>query len=339
LEHRVLGRTGVRVSAIGVGTWQLSGPLDLGGRPDGYPDPGREAVIRLVRECGDLGCNLIDTAAVYGDGEGERRVGEALRGSRERWVIVTKFGLRRGSRGERIEDAGAATIRPSLEGSLARLGTDHVDVLLFHVPPAFREARACAAVLEALKSEGKLRFWGISTGDPLAVRDLVALGAADVVMLPRSLLTEPAGALRTARRHGLGVIARGVFAGGRLTGRYLGGASFPDSDIRRRALAGEDLGRFRVYQDLLPEGFTLADLALRHVLDADLTHAVVLGARSIEDYRSAVGTLSLPRLSPAVVRRIVALRSELRPARQSLRQVTRAVVRRMQRIGRALRRP
>jgi aryl-alcohol dehydrogenase-like predicted oxidoreductase len=134
----------------------------------------------------------------------------------------------------------------------------------------------------------------------------------------------------------LGVIARGVFAGGRLTGKYLGGASFPDSDIRRRALAGEDLGRFRVYQDLLPDGFTLADLALRHVLDSDLTHAVVLGARSIDEYRNAVRTLSLPRLSPAVVRRIVALRGGLRPARQSLRQVTRALARR---IGRALRRP
>ena len=86
----------------------------------------------IIRACGDLGINLIDVAEMYGDGEGERRVGQAIRGSRDRWIVCTKFGLRRGRQGERIIDAGPETIARSLEGSLRRLQTDYVDVYQFH---------------------------------------------------------------------------------------------------------------------------------------------------------------------------------------------------------------
>jgi aryl-alcohol dehydrogenase-like predicted oxidoreductase len=92
MRSRALSRTGIEVSEIGVGAWQLGGPLRLDGKVDGHPDLGREHVTRLVHRCGELGINFIDTAEQYGAGESERRVGEALLGQRDRWVIATKFG-------------------------------------------------------------------------------------------------------------------------------------------------------------------------------------------------------------------------------------------------------
>ena len=95
MKYRILGRTGLEVSEIGIGMWQLSGPLTVDDKQDGFPDPGVKSVGDLIRACGDFGINLIDTAEIYGDGEGERRAGAAIKGQRDRWILSTKFGLRR----------------------------------------------------------------------------------------------------------------------------------------------------------------------------------------------------------------------------------------------------
>ena len=121
MEHRILGRTGLAVSPICIGAWQLAGPLFFDGKPDGHPDPGKENVLRLIRELGERGVNCIDTAEQYGGGESERRVGEAIAGQRDRWILSTKFGYRVGPNGTRIDDSSPGTIMPSLEGSLRRL--------------------------------------------------------------------------------------------------------------------------------------------------------------------------------------------------------------------------
>jgi len=83
MKRRPLGHTNIMVSEIGVGAWQLGGPLVLDGTVDGHPELGREFCINLIREAGALGINFIDTAEQYGNGESERRVGEALEGQRD----------------------------------------------------------------------------------------------------------------------------------------------------------------------------------------------------------------------------------------------------------------
>ena len=125
-----LGKTGIKVSPITIGAWQLGGPLFFDGKPDGHPDPGKENVIRMIHELGDLGINAIDTAEQYSAGESERRVGEALKGRRDQWVVSTKFGYRIGPNNTRDDGSQPETIMPSLEGSLNRLGTDVIDVYL-----------------------------------------------------------------------------------------------------------------------------------------------------------------------------------------------------------------
>jgi len=120
----------MKVSALTIGTWQLSGPLSLDGRPDGFSDPGEKYVINLISACGDLGINVIDTAEIDGDGEGEKRVGKAINGDRDKWIVSTKFGLHRGSKGERIRDVHSAPINKSLKKSLKRLKIDYIDLYL-----------------------------------------------------------------------------------------------------------------------------------------------------------------------------------------------------------------
>ena len=111
MERRELGHTGLMVSPICIGAWQLAGPLTLDGEPDGHPDPARGHVLRLIRQLGDEGVNCIDTAEQYGDGESERRVGAAVAGCRDEWIISTKFGYRVGPGGTRSDGASAVRAR------------------------------------------------------------------------------------------------------------------------------------------------------------------------------------------------------------------------------------
>lgn len=333
MEYRVLGRTGLRVSVLGVGTWQLSGPIEVEGLPDGFPDPGREHVIRLIQECHDLGINVIDTAEGYGDGEGERRVADAIRGRRDEWVVVTKFGLRRGPHGTRIRDASPGAITHSLEGSLSRLGTDYVDMYLYHTAPGKDQVLAGLEILGRLREQGKLRFCGISTNDFSTLRSLARFKAMEVVMFSQSMLTHPEDTLELVRRHNLGSLVRGAFEHGRLTGKYFQmPPRFSGEDIRSHALKTMDFARYRVCEQLLPQGGDMVCLALRYLLDFDTTHTIVLGAKSVSDYRRALGALELPRLGEDVQARIRQVRSQLMAADRKERLMSSGRLRRMGRL-------
>src|SRR5262249_3044419 len=153
------------------------GPLLLDGKTDGHPELGRDFCINLIRQCGDeLGINFVDTAEQYGNGESERRVGEALKGLRDQWVIGTKFGHQVGPNGERMRDASPKRVPISLEGSLKRLQTDYIDIYVYHIEPVAGEAEEVAKFLAAAKEKGQVRAVGISTHDLRQVEYLHSLG-------------------------------------------------------------------------------------------------------------------------------------------------------------------
>jgi aryl-alcohol dehydrogenase-like predicted oxidoreductase len=309
MGRRVLGRTGLEVSPICIGTWQLAGPVTFDGKPDGHPDPGKENVLRLIRELGARGINAIDAAEQYGDGEAERRVGEAIRGERDRWVISTKFGYRVGPGQRRIDDASPPTILPSLEGSLRRLGTDWIDVYLYHCRPDPADLAEAAEILGRARAEGKVRAIGISTADVEMARALEAHGLLDVVQFPSNLL-EPADALLGfARGCGAGVQLRGVMAQGRLSGKYFGGAPvFGADDTRSRWAAGERFERFGALARWLPEGMTMAQFAVRWALDQPGVHTVCLGAKTLGDYEVA---LAAAGMGPLPAEAVAGMRGDL----------------------------
>lgn len=303
MKRNALGSTGIEVSPITIGAWQLGGPLSLDGQADGHPDPGESTVIRMIHELGDLGVNAIDTAEQYSAGESERRVGKALKDRRDRWVVSTKFGYRVGPGGTREDDASPETILPSLEGSLKRLGTDYVDVYLYHCAPGPEQVEEGMAVLEDARAQGKIRAYGISTGRLPILSTMVAQGAVEVLQFPSNLLDERRELWAIAREHGLGTQVRGVMAQGRLSGRYFGGQPhFRPDDNRSEGCRDVDFARFSSLADHLPAGVTMAQAAIRWALDQPGCHTVCMGAKNIDDYRAALAAAVLPPLDDTVRR-------------------------------------
>jgi aryl-alcohol dehydrogenase-like predicted oxidoreductase len=316
MKMRRLGRTGIEVSEIGVGAWQLGGPLILDGKQDGHPDVGKEAAVALIRHCGELGINFIDTAEQYGAGESERRVGEALAGQRDRWVVSTKFGALVGPAGERINDVSASRVPLSLEASLRRLRTDWIDVYLYHVRPDPNEAEAVARYLERAKKEGKVRAVGISTDDLETCRFLHGLGVLDVVQFPQNLLEPRLALTEFLAEVDAGGIVRGAFAQGRLSGRYFREPPrLAADDIRVNWFAAEKIGaefsRYAVFLELVKASRSMPQLALRYLLDRPTTHTIILGAKSLDEYQHALAATELPALSAEETARIGELSTAL----------------------------
>lgn len=299
MEYRILGRTGLKVSVFGIGSWQLSGALVIDGQPDGFRDVGRDRAIAVIRGCGDLGINLIDTAEIYGDGEGERRIGSAIKGKRDRWIVSSKFGLRRGNKGERIIDPHPDTIRPSLEGSLRRLNTDYLDIYLYHAPPQAESIVAGKEVLETLKQEGKIRFYGISTDNPQELQALVNFDAVDVVNCARSLIHSPDRILNLVQANNLGTIYRGALAAGQLSGKYFQRSPQLSADDFRYNVKF-NWQKYQFYEKFVPENASMTTFALRYLLDLDTTQTILLGGKSLDDYTEAITALDLNPLSQEI---------------------------------------
>ncbi len=300
MEHRILGHTGISVSPITIGAWQLGGPLSFDGQPDGHPDPGKENVIRMIHELGDLGVNAIDTAEQYSAGESERRVGEALKGRRDQWVISTKFGYRVGENNTREDDSSPSTIMPSLESSLKRLDTDYIDIYLYHCAPGYEDIEEGRTVLEAAKAAGKIRSYGISTNNIHLLEKMLAANSVEVVQFATNLLDEHADIWKLAQDNQIGTQLRGVMAQGRLSGKYIKkGPEFRADDNRSNWCKDEDYTRFAVLADCLPEGMTLGQAAIRWILDHPGAHTICMGAKNIADYRSAITAAEMPALDTA----------------------------------------
>ena len=294
---RSLGKTGLQVSPLCVGTWQLAGPVNFDGKPDGHPDPGKKNAIRLIQELGSRGLNFIDTAEQYGAGEAERRTGEALKGQRDRWIISTKFGYRVGPGVTRVDDSSPSTILTSLEGSLDRLQTDHIDVYLYHCAPEISDLAEARKILENARQAGKIRFFGISTRSLELTKALHQEGLLDVLQFPNSLLNPASDLTEFCAQHDVGTQVRGVLAQGRLSGKYFATQPQWDSnDNRSQHLAGTDLSRYAALADDLPENYTMAQAAIRWVLDHPAHDSICLGAKTLADYETAIEALGLPAL-------------------------------------------
>ncbi len=323
MEYRILGRTGLKASVFGIGGWQLSGPLYVDGKADGFPDVGRDASIQLIQECGDLGINLIDSAEIYGDGEGERRVGEAIKNQRDRWIVSTKFGMRRTQAGNRSEDASPAIIRSSLEDSLRRLKSDYVDIYLYHSSPDPDLILEGKQVLESLKQEGKIRFYGISTNDCQIFTQMVRQNAVEVAMFSQSLIRQPTPMLDLVKQHNLGLVVRGALAGGQLSGKYF--RQPPQLSIEDfRSAVPFAWSKYAFYERFVSEGVSMTAFSLRYLLDFETTHTIILGGKSVANYHEALQALDLPALSAETHQSLIQIRRK-----QLLKEGTKKMLRRI----------
>lgn len=212
VERRPLGRTGLAVSALGLGTVKL-------GRSEGvkYPHPvripGDEEAAALIARAEELGINLIDTAPAYGSSE--ERLGSLLAGRRDRWVVCTKVGEEFVDGVSRF-DFSAGAVTASVHRSLRRLRTDVLDVVLLHSDGLIEaDPREPMEALARLKEAGKVRAVGAST--KTAAGGLLAAATCDVVMLTLNPgHAEDLPAIAAAKDRRAGVLVKKAFGSGHL---------------------------------------------------------------------------------------------------------------------------
>jgi aryl-alcohol dehydrogenase-like predicted oxidoreductase len=237
--HRDLGtRTGVQVSALGLGCWAIGGPFTSNGRPAGWGEVDDEESIRAIRRALDLGVTLFDTADAYGCGHSERVLGRALAERRDDVVIVTKVGnlFDEQTRTAGGQDLSPAYLRRACDASLRRLDTDRIDVYLIHGGFAGPEdVPAVVDVLEELVAAGKVRWYGSSVSDPAIV---TAMAEGPHMVASEHELNVLRGELETlsvAEELGLACLNRTPLAMGLLSGRYRPDALPAADDVRRNA--------------------------------------------------------------------------------------------------------
>lgn len=235
-SYRTLGRSGIQVSALGLGCAATGGQFySAEGEPLAWVDVDDNESIRAIHAALDDGVNFFDTADMYGAGHSEEVLGEALRGRRDQVVIATKFGdvMDPVTRRAVGFDARPEFIRQSLEASLRRLNTDYVDLYQFHIwghPPA--EAILVRETLEDLARDGKIRGYAWST-DVLESLEVFAEGPNCIgVQHEMNLFRCDEAILALCERENLASINRSPMAMGVLTGKYGSGFNFPQNDVR-----------------------------------------------------------------------------------------------------------
>ncbi len=274
MKYRPLGDTGMMVSEIGLGAWQLANP-DWG-------ISSREEALQIVHRSLEAGCNFFDTAPAYGRGVSEELLGQGLKKVRREIVLCTKVG----HSPDWGTDFSTSSIRTTLVGSLRRLQTDYVDVLLLHNPPReLMDGRQADqyAELEKLKSEGKLRAYGVSLDWRLEVEQVVETTRSQALeVLFNAFYQEPLPAFPKAQERGVGLIVKVPLDSGWLSGRYRGNARF--EDVRRRwdteviARRGNLVEKFA---ELLPPGTSMAHAALQFCLAFPEVSTLIPGAKSV----------------------------------------------------------
>jgi aryl-alcohol dehydrogenase-like predicted oxidoreductase len=240
MEQRELGTSGLTVSEIGLGcmgmTW-VYGAVD------------EDEAIATIHRALELGVTFLDTAETYGPYTNEELVGRAIAGRRDEVVLATKFGIRRTDRevNRRIVDGSPENVRRSIEGSLRRLGTDHVDLYYQHrIDPATPIEETVGALAE-LVGQGKIRHIGLSEAAPETIRRAHAVHPIAAVQSEYSLFTREVevDVLPTLRELGIGLVAYSPLGRGYLSGRIASAADLDADDWRRTQprFQGENLDR------------------------------------------------------------------------------------------------
>ena len=296
MKFRRLGRTGLRVSVVGVGTWQFGGEWGVQ-----FTQPEVDRILERARE---LGINLIDTAECYGDHLSESLVGHAVRRQRDHWVIATKFGHRFIGHLQREDLWSPQEVRVQLEDSLRSLQVERIDLYQFHSgrDDVF-DNDDLWTMLDKQVSAGKIGHLGISISsgiDPAhQVSWAVKVGAGAIQVVYNRLDRGPeATAFPTCGEQDLGVLARIPLASGFLSGKYQPGAQFTgESDLR----SGWDRERIedrlrqvqQIQEEEVPDGVPMAPWALAWCLQHPAVTCVIPGCKTVEQVESNASAADL----------------------------------------------
>ena len=232
---RKLGRSGIEISALGMGCWAIGGPFWSGETPHGWGEVDDNESLAAIQRALDLGVNFFDTANVYGAGHSERMLGKAFAGKRKDVVIATKFNAIFDEKTRQVTGASCAPadIKSACEDSLRRLNTDYIDLYQFHDNgyPADK-AEPVRETLEELVKEGKIRAYGWST-DFHDRAEVFAQGEhCATIQLELNVLDDNPAVIDICEKYNLAAINRGPLAMGLLTGKYTVSTKPSTDDVR-----------------------------------------------------------------------------------------------------------
>ena len=280
MESRTLGKSGVTVSVLGLGTWPMGGEW-WGGADDAES-------IRTIHRALDLGVTLFDTAEAYAAGHAEEVLGRGLAGRREQAVIADKVAPNHFAP-EQIEEA--------FEASCRRLQTDYIDVYFLHWPNIDLPISQAMETLERLRTAGRIRAIGVSNFTADEMRVASEYGQIDVLQPPYNMLWRfiEGDQLPYCREHGIGIMAYSGLAQGLLTGNLTAETTFPEGDKRpttvlfqpgayERCLAAVDALRPIAER----AGLTVPQLAIAWLLGRPGVSTALVGARTVPEIEENV---------------------------------------------------
>ncbi len=305
MNYRKLGKSGLEVSVISLGTWQVGGKWGSKFDPD--------LADSIIREAIDNGVNFIDTADVYSDGESEKAVGRAVRASGREIGIATKCG--RQINPHVNKGYTPAVLRAYVEDSLKRIGTDCIDLIQLHCPPMEVYYRPeIFGEFERLREEGKIRNLGVSVEKVEEAIKAIEYDNVTTVQIIYNIFRQRPHErfFSMAREKEVGLIIRVPLASGLLTGKFSPESRFAPGDHRffnrngmmfdkGETFAGVpyDRGLQAVarLRELFPAEMPLSHVALRWILMRDEVSCIIPGASSTEQVRSNIEAASLPALT------------------------------------------
>jgi aryl-alcohol dehydrogenase-like predicted oxidoreductase len=306
LKTRLLGKSGIRVSEIGLGCWQLGG--DFG-------PVAEDRAQAILREADENSISFWDTADVYGDGLSELRIARYVEASKSRPVIATKVG-----RHPRLYPKGYTkeNVRTNIEGSARRLGVDALDLVQLHcVPPEVLNAGDIIAWMEDFQDQGLIRSFGASV--ETIEEAIVAAQSPRMASLQIIFNIFRQDAIESlfpfAEANDVGIIVRLPLASGVLSGKMTRDRKFAETDHRHYNRHGEAFSvgetfsgvpfeaaieRVQELKPLVPEGMTMAQMAMRWILDYPAVTTVIAGASRPEQVVENASVSDLAPLPPSL---------------------------------------
>lgn len=321
--RRVLGRSGIEVSAVGMGCWAIGGPFWDGETPLGWGQVDDQESMRAIHAALDRGVDFFDTANVYGAGHSERVLGQAVAGRRAQVVIATKFNAVFDETTRQVtgSDASPAGIRAACEGSLRRLNTDYIDLYQFHDNgyPA-EKAAPVRDTLEALVAEGKIRAYGWSTDFVDRAEVFVQGAKCTAIQLQLNVLDDNPAMVAFCEQHNQAAINRGPLAMGLLTGRYTPATNVSSDDVRGQKSPdwmkyfkdGKPNPQWMSMRDaildiLTSEGRTVAQGALAWLWARTPQTLPIPGFRTVEQVEENAGAMAFGPLTAGQMKQVDAI--------------------------------
>jgi aryl-alcohol dehydrogenase-like predicted oxidoreductase len=321
MKYRELGQTGWKVSEISFGAWAIGGS---------WGDVSDKDSLDALHAALDGGVNFFDTADVYGDGRSERLMAKLKKDRKEKFYIATKAGRRLPKQTPKGYSRGNLT--SFIERSLRNLDTDAIDLLQLHCPPTeVYYMPEVFGILDDLVKAGKLRHYGVSVEKVEEALKAIEFPNVQTVQIIFNIFRQRPGELffAEAQKRKVGVLARVPLASGMLSGKITRESKFAKDDHRAFNRHGEAFDRGETFsgvdfeiglhaveelKKLAPKNATMAQLALRWILEFPAVTCAIPGAKRPAQVAENIAASDLPPLSAATMKKICAIYdAEIRP--------------------------